>query len=135
MSKTLSFSSSSSRRLRDIPLSLTLGSNEYVFEDGQWYLTGSDLEEAENEITSLIEDKKGLKQSLELAREQSIQLKQAVIDSDRAKKVAMDMLAEEHQRRVTIEAQLDGYKTELRKSYKVIIELRKMLNQSTSAVR
>lgn len=127
-------SSSSSKKLRDLPLSLTLGSNEYVFEDGQWFMTGNDLEEAENEILALIEDKKGLKESLDLAQEQSIKLQQAVLDSDKAKKVAMDMLAEEHQKRVTIEAQLNGYKSELKKSYKVIIELRKMLNASTSAI-
>ena len=127
-------SSSSSKKLRDLPLSLTLGANEYVFEDGQWFMTGNDLEEAENEILALIEDKKGLKESLDLAQEQSIKLQQAVLDSDKAKKVAMDMLAEEHQKRVTIEAQLNGYKSELKKSYKVIIELRKMLNASTSAI-
>lgn len=127
-------SSSSSRRLRDLPLSISLGSNEYVFEDGQWFMTGNDLEEAENEIIALLEDKKGLKESLKLAHEQAIKLQQTVLDSDKAKKVAMDMLAEEHQKRVTVEAQLDGYKSELKKSYKVIIELRKMLNASTSAI-
>jgi len=140
MFKSSSSSSSSSfdRRnrnfnvpLAEMPLTLSLGDNVFNFTDDQgWIMKSNDLEEAENEIEVLMEERTELLQALEHAREQTFKLKDEMIGSEKTKQVAMDMLAEEHEKRLNIEDQLKGYKTELRKSYKVIIELRKMLNQS-----
>ena len=66
-------------------------------------------------------------QALERSREQVYGLKEEVLASDRTKGIAMDMLSEERREKYILQQKLEGYKEELKKSYKVILDLKKMI--------
>ena len=114
--------------MEENPLTLTLGSNILHLEasTGQWVSHSSDLEEAEGEIDALIEERGELLSALDVAQENAVKLKEELLTAARTKSVVMEMLGEEREKRLALETELEAYKTELRKSYKAIMELRKM---------
>ena len=109
-------------------MTLTLGSNILHLEasTGQWVSHSNDLEEAEGEIDALMEERGELQAALDVVQENVVKLKEELLTTERTKSVVMEMLGEEREKRLVLETQLEAYKTELRKSYKVIMELRKM---------
>jgi chromosome segregation ATPase len=110
-------------------VTLSLGSNVLALEEatGRWVSHSTDLEEAEGEIDALIEERGEILASLDQAQEHVHKLKEELIKSDKTKAVVMQMLSEEREKRLSMEHELKGYKDELRRSYKVIVELRKII--------
>ena len=119
----------------DAPLSLTLGSSQLMLEPSskKWLQQNSDLDEAEAEIVILTDEKDELVATLAQMQVQMHLLKDEILNSDRVKEIALDMLSEEREVRQGLDEQVKGYKEELRKSYRVIIELRKMIEPPSSS--
>jgi hypothetical protein len=119
----------------DAPLSLTLGSSQLMLEPSskKWLQQNSDLDEAEAEIVILTDEKDELVATLAQMQVQMHLLKDEILNSDRVKEIALEMLSEEREVRQGLDEQVKGYKEELRKSYRVIIELRKMIQPPSSS--
>eukprot|EP01031_Cornospumella_fuschlensis_P044998 gene44998-55043_t len=104
--------------------SINLSGNKLVLgANGKWYLESSDLDQATLEIESLVSEKEQLASSLSAALQQIEALKGEVREVNGAKSVLLEMLMKERQQRVELEASIDGFKEELRSSYKAIVEL------------
>eukprot|EP01038_Epipyxis_sp_PR26KG_P014265 gene14265-19141_t len=107
-------------------IEITLGGNRLHLNEstGKWYLVNSDLEKAVLEVEELVEDKELLTKSLEQSVNYIEKLQNEVVESNNLKAVVLEMLMEERKRRIELEEEIEGYKDELKNSYKVIIELK-----------
>jgi hypothetical protein len=125
-SKTPSQFNAPSRTRKDDELTLVLGGNILKLgADRQWTSMRSDLEVAEGEITTLIEEKEELLQVVNNCREQLDIMAEELHLANKLKGVSMDLLSKERAEKVMLEKAQGGYKEELKKCYRVILELRK----------
>lgn len=109
----------------DDSISINLNGNKLTLASkGGWKLQSEDFQMALVEISRLVEEKEHLGKTLELALHQIDQLTQEVREVNQMKVSLMEDLMKERQQRLALENCVDGYKEELRESYRVIVELR-----------
>lgn len=132
----------------DAPISMQLGGNKLIMKaNGTWGLESSDLGSATFEIERLVEEKETLTNSLSQCLDQIDELQKEVVEVNNMKAVVLEMvslfyhcvlrasvhrhfphsflqLMVERQKRLQAESELEGYKEELRESFRVIVELR-----------
>lgn len=110
------------------PITLTLGGNHLKMkENGKWTIESSDLDLATFEIEKLVEDKETLTNSLSAALDQIDQLGVEVKELSDTKVKLLEMLMSERQKRMQVEYEMQGYRDELKESFCVIVELRKLI--------
>ena len=103
------------------PITLTLNGNVLVYKPGkQWELQSSDLDIAAAEINKITDEKELLLQEIE-------ELHKEIIETNDMKTVALGMAIEERQKNSLLTQELNAYKQELRDSYKIIVELKKII--------
>jgi len=111
-------------------ISLNLGENTLVLKDtGDWAFQSTDLDAATFEIEKLVEDKETLTSSLSSCLNQIENLRSEIVDVNHMKSVILEMLMAERQKNLQLESELDGYKEELKESFRVIVELRKLVQK------
>eukprot|EP01040_Poterioochromonas_malhamensis_P001039 gene1039-1101_t len=97
-------------------------------KNGRWELVSSELDLATLEIEKLVTEKEELAKSFEKALEQIDLLSLEIRDINQAKAVMLEMLMSERQQRIALENQIEGYKEELKESFKQIVELKRRLS-------
>mmetsp|Transcript_37465 Transcript_37465/g.38151 ORF Transcript_37465/g.38151 Transcript_37465/m.38151 type:complete len:172 (-) Transcript_37465:103-618(-) len=111
------------------PLCITLGNNRLTLVDGkQWVYDSSDLDVLTQEILALENEREEFKLCLEAAENRSDALKQNLANVTKLKTVTMDMLTEERIKTTRLEKELSCYKDELAQSYRIILQLRKIID-------
>lgn len=106
-------------------ISINLNGNKLTLsQKGGWKLQSEDFQMALVEISRLVEEKEQLGKTLELALHQIEQLTQEVRQVNQTKVSLMEDLVKERQQRIALENCVEGYKEELKESYRVIVELR-----------
>lgn len=111
--------------MQDESININLNGNKLTLsQKGGWKLQSEDFQMALVEISRLVEEKEHLGKTLELALHQIEQLTQEVRQVNQTKVSLMEDLVKERQQRIALENCVEGYKEELKESYRVIVELR-----------
>jgi hypothetical protein len=105
------------------PIGLTLSGIKLSFEAGKWRAV-SDLDIAAMEINRVMDERDHAISNLHIAEVQITALHKEIIQVNKTKKAALDMLLEERRQKDSLQQELDGYKAELAEAYKTIVELR-----------
>lgn len=109
-------------------ISLKLGDNILSLnENYQWISEKGDLDIAEDKIFELLNHNEIITKEALLLKKQLVIMQGECETANKLKKVTMDMLAAEREETNKLRREIEGYQEELRKCYKMIIELRKLV--------
>ena len=107
------------------PISFKLGDQNLVFtKEGIWVNEKNELDVLNEKIEDLVSDNDSLTEQIEALTNHVKHIQNECENAYKLKTVTMDMLKIEREQNVLHKKEIEGYQDELKKCYKIIIELR-----------
>ena len=106
-------------------ITLKLGDNSLSLgSDGRWTNDRTDLDAAEDTILELLEANEAASYEITSLKKQLLHTQKEYETVNKLKNVMMDMLQSERQQNETLKQEVTGYQDELKRCYRMIIQLR-----------